>query len=277
MAPTKQTARKSTGGPTPAKIARQRKAKARRPARARLIDGCETGIPWAFVDYHAGRVLVQWKDGPRGQVYDDTWEAAGWMRLQGFDVQVDLVAQYKAEHPTGDPENFMLWCKGRPEANYIGASHDGRCAFRALQRAMNQLENAAWTSDALVDAFAQKCQNEGHPLPKQGVSWPIIRSFVHFANLAVRDGARQLAKDTFEKNLLPGTVRSVEELDAITLTPGVYLCAAFNQLRVGHCFTIVVFGDQKLVLDEEDANLQDLITFGEWVAGVYFLRKVELF
>ena len=271
MGRTKQCARKSTGGK------RHQKKKASAADRRFLrLHGVETGIPWAFVDFDGKyMVLVQWKDGPNGEQYDDTWEAANWMRLQGFDQPVDLVVKYKTEHPDGTPDDFIDWCKEHPDANYIGASADGRCAFRALQAAMDQLENSTWTSEALVDEFAAICESEGRPLPKHGVVWPILRRFAHFANGKSGDGTRELNKKVFDKNLLPGTVLGVEALNDIDLAPGVYVCAARNRLHVGHCFALVVFADLKLVLDE-DVNLQDLIPYGEWISGVYFLRKVEL-
>ena len=50
------------------------------------------------------------------------------------------------------------------EEIYTGASNDGRCAFRALQYALQRLDNIGWMTPNLVDDYYQHSEAISKPI-----------------------------------------------------------------------------------------------------------------
>eukprot|EP00644_Phytophthora_capsici_P004666 jgi/Phyca11/16373/fgenesh1_pg.PHYCAscaffold_19_\ len=83
---------------------------------------------------------------------EGSWEPRWLLEEDGFIEYLELVDQYKA---TGGPMTFAEFALSRPDdfSQAMGASRDGRCAFRALDLAADALGISDWYSEAAVDAL----------------------------------------------------------------------------------------------------------------------------
>lgn len=72
-------------------------------------------------------------------------------------------------------------------------------------------------------------------------------------------------------------VTYVAKLIDLTLQDGIYLCAGYSSLRVSHCLVIRVFEGEKFVSDETTFNQGIQQCDLEWLYGISFLRKVDLY
>ena len=253
--------------------------------RRRLHTACLrslAGFPRGIVDrdlrVHLGSAepifvyRVQWQHAPGCPPFDDTWEPGSMLREDGFSGACDQVDRWRAS----DVADFSAYCAANPGDFLVGASHDGRCTFRALRCCLRQLDNASWMTPMLVDSFHAECASKGRPLSANGINTGILQCFVHFGNARVSGNARPLSVPTFKKNMCRGSVRGAAALDAIPLRDGVYICAAFDKMHQGHAFTILMRDGWKRVIDEDDYHAS-LFDYGVgWIFGVYFLRQVAL-
>lgn len=215
--------------------------------------------------------LVQWVG------YEtETWEPEESLYDQKFGEYCRLVDRWYDE--TADNVPFFLFCRRLGRNNYIGADNDGRCAFRAVQIALTQLDSSStWYSESLVNAFYEKHRKSGVSIPDSGVSsWKMVRDFIYFGNQLCKPPTKQIFLKAFRKNQLTRTITSAEDLNSIDLADGSYVCAAFNPQHVGHAFTISVSAGIKLASDQNSSN-QPLISFLEpWFFRALFIRRVEL-
>ena len=214
--------------------------------------------------------LVQWVD-----YEEETWEPEAALYDQHLGTYCRLVDRWYVEATEDVP--FFQFCKSLRRNNYIGASHDGRCAFHAVKLALCQLNNQAWYSESLVNAFYDKHLKAGVPIPGSGIpSWKLLRDFIYFGNQSCQPPAKQIFLKAFRNNYLTRTIPTAEELSNVDLADGSYICAAFNLQHVGHAFTISVSAGIKLASDQDTSD-QPLVSFVKpWFFRALFLRRIEL-
>ena len=146
-----------------------------------IADNSNNKIQSKFL-VHAIRNRRQKRDGTFNYLvewvgkYKNSWEPEVQLLEDGFANEIRLV-DTRLESPPF--RKFKIFCKRYLNGqNYIAASADGRCAFRAVIYACNILQNDSWFSHNLIQAYEAKCTSKGVPLTKDGVPiWTIIHDF----------------------------------------------------------------------------------------------------
>jgi hypothetical protein len=190
------------------------------------------------------------------------------MLKQGFASDIDVVDEWKKSNVS----DFYDFCDGREIA--VGDDEDGRCTFRALFYALEHLGNTEWYATGIVDEFCTQSCRKGFPVCPTGVTWNSLYAFVRFGN-NIGKGV-QISTKVFRLNCLVDTIRTETELDALPLADGVYVCSAFTSNRRGHAFCLSIISGTKFVTDSENRHVP-LSGYGHWIAGVLYIRRVELF
>ena len=216
--------------------------------------------------------LVEWV----GE-WEDTWEPRELLLKQGFHEEIKLVdTWYQSKEDWSFHEFAQRYCDG---LNYIGASSDGRCAFRAVQYACLLWGNDSWYSDDLVNRFALRRQDMGNPLPPNGISdWKVLRDFIWYGNQTCTLPACSVDLKIFKKNLLNCNVREIPVLLSLvqSLPHGIYICAGYNRQHIGHAFMLLHALDGCFATDEDFFQEPLASYLAPWWFGGYFLRSFEL-
>ncbi len=216
--------------------------------------------------------LVEWV----GE-WADTWEPRDTLLQQGFHEEIALLDEwYRSEEDLIFSE-FAL--HHRDGLNYIGASADGRCAFRAVQYACILWGNDSWYTDDLMDRFVQRRKNMGDPLPTIGISdWRILRDFIWYGNQTCTLPACPVDLKIFKKNLLNRCVRDLQVLISLvqSLPHGIYICAGYNRQHRGHAFLLLHALDGCFATDEDFCQEPLASYLAPWWFGGCFLRSFEL-
>ncbi|ETN17014.1 hypothetical protein PPTG_06075 [Phytophthora nicotianae INRA-310] len=238
MARTKQNASRSTGGRKPrASLSRQAR---RKTSSARSTATSPRWHVWTISDrlgaqisrdfrYYVEYIISAGKT-------EGSWEPRLLLEEDGFTAYLELVDQYKA---TGGPMTFAEFALSRPDgfSQAMGASRDGRCAFRSLDLAVDALGVSDWYSEAAVDALYCMRAATDKPITSAGVVWSTLWTFSRTSNRAARAAGRaEICEDTIGVNQVQFRLKDVQAcvgLDFLLLAPDVYLCAgAFQILSV---------------------------------------------
>eukprot|EP00644_Phytophthora_capsici_P015348 jgi/Phyca11/113590/e_gw1.24.492.1 len=227
MARTEQNASRSTGGRKPrAFLSRQARRKTSAAPRAATSPRWHV---WTISDRLGAQVT---RDSRYYVEYiisagktEGSWEPRWLLEEDGFIEYLELVDQYKA---TGGPMTFAEFALSRPDdfSQALGASRDGRCAFRAL--------------DLAADARGIS------PITSAGVVWSTLWTFIRNSNRAARAAGRaEICEDTIRVNQIEG-VQACISLDFLLPAPGVYLCAGVLSGK-SHAFMLQVTNHVRFV------------------------------
>ncbi len=227
--------------------------------------------------------IVDRRDGPKGTYeylvqwvgdYDDTWEPRK-ILIESFVEEIDLVDSWLAAPP---PIPFEVFCATVGRDNYIGASADGLCAFRAIIYACEALGNASWFSSNLIEEFRSRCIQQGEPLPPMGVPhWKMLRDFIYYGNEKCTLPARQIFLKGCQQNLFTKRIsKSILVYMTKTLPHGVYICAGMNRRRMGHAFLLICSAEGVSVTDEDHYRHSLPRYLSRWWYHGLFLRRLTL-
>ena len=247
-----------------------------------IADNSNTESPTKFL-LHSVRNRRQKKDGTFEYLvewvgdYENTWEPEAQLVVDGFAKEILLVDTWLGRPPF---RNFKSFCKRYLKGkNYIAASTDGRCAFRAVLYACEILQNNSWFLHDLIQTYEVKCTIERVPLTKNGVlSWTIIHDFLKYGNSLCKLPTRKIYLNGFKKNWQTGCVNDVSSLMELLLSvpDGVYICAGYNRRHIGHAFVLHRVNNAWLATDEDNFEKLLSVYLEPWWFGGYFLRRIEL-
>ena len=275
MARTKQTARKSTGGKAPRKQLNTAVARRYRsgyfPQKYKILQ-ISGRANWGSPNNPFFAYQVFWQ----GKWNAPTWEKGTTLRADGFGAACDLVDIWAESTST---LGFWAYLKEHNllEEIYSGASDDGKCAFRALEYALQRLANNAWMTPNLVSDFYQYSEAISKPIDPSGITPKQLQAFVCFGNARCSDHGLQINRKLFSVNQLPGSVRNAQSLAALPLADGFYICSGFNAQRNAHAFLLTVRAGVALFTDEDHCDVELVEAANDWLVGVKFLHKVELY
>ncbi|KUG00871.1 hypothetical protein AM587_10000084 [Phytophthora nicotianae] len=281
MARTKQNASRSTGGQKPrASLSRQARRKTSAAPSAATSPRWHV---WTISDRLGAQVT---RDSRYYVEYiisagktEGSWEPRWLLEEDGFTEYLELVDQYKT---TGGPMTFAEFALSRPDdfSQAMGASRDGRCAFRALDLAADALGISDWYSEAAVDALYCVRAATDKPITSAGVVWSTLWTFIRNSNRAARAAGRaEICEDTISVNQVQFRLEGVQAcigLDFLLLAPGVYLCAGVlpGPQRKSHAFMLQVTKHGRFVSDESLVQMPLLECAFSWLAKVRFVRRV---
>ena len=129
----------------------------------------------------------------------------------------------------------------------------------------------------LVDNYYQYSESISKPINPSGVTHKQLQNFIHFGNTRCSPHALQINRKTFTVNQLPGSIRNAQDLAALPLADGFYICSAFNPQRIAHAFLLTVRAGVALFTDEDYCEVELVEAVRDWLVGVKFLYKVELY
>jgi hypothetical protein len=216
--------------------------------------------------------LVQWADDSDGQRHQDSWLSSESLLADGFRDECALVDRWKASGSA----DFVEYCASDAFGKTLRAGPGDHCCYVAVEQAMNALSKCNWVKPELIAAFEKYCADTGVVLPSAGLTIQNLRRFIVFGNKHHKSD--QILMKVYDRNLIHGSIRgktSAAQLGQLALEDGVYLCGAYNSTHLGHTFVVINKGGWKVVVDGDDA-LDELETYGHWIFGVYFLRRVVL-
>lgn len=280
MARTKQNASRSTGGRKPrASLSRQAQ---RKTSSARSAATSPRWHVWTFF-YRLGAQVT--RDSRYYVEYiisagktEGSWEPRWLLEEDGFTEYLELVDQIKA---TCGPMTFAEFSLSRPNdfSQAMGASRDGRCAFRALDLAADALGISDWYSEAAVGALYCVRAATDKLITSAGVGWSTLWTFIRNYNRAARAAGRaEICEDTIGVNQAQFRLEGVQAcvgLDFFAAGPGVYLCAGVlsGPQRKSHELMLQVTKHGRFVSDESLVQMPLLECAFSWLAKVRFVRR----